>query len=444
MMGKMNLFFKTYKKEGIKKAVIRAVADIMGIKISGFYEKDENNEKIICKYKIPRESVQAPALINEPIRQGMFYEPEKMLELINTCLAETLMNYGQFLNETGTDVYAKRKKVFEYALQLHGNQQYIEHLAKNILNQWEWEGPSIELLERCEQVLSTDDIKKQIRKKIYLIYISSLLELKNQTKAQELLKEYISKFGKQEIHLFYPVALLADQLGAGNEKIHKAATICKAINQNENLLETYIAGKSVAVVGSGPYELGKNKGKEIDSHEVVIRFNDYRIEGFEHDYGTKTNIWVRNIDTENGGCDDRLNDIDEFDLIVLEANIWRFCIPEIFLETFYQYAVKEPQKLYMLKKRDEMIREMGCFPTSGGLTLYNIMMGNSKLIDIYGFSGINNSVASNKKLVHYQDKMDLYKRSNLHHNARIENDYLNKLYLIWKNKKVCQDIFKDN
>lgn len=431
-MSKIILFFKTCKKEGTKKAIIRAMADLMGIKILGFYEKNKNKEKIIYKYKIPKESVQAPALINEAIKHGMFYEPDKILELINTCVAETLMNYGQFLNETGTDVYENRKKIFEYALQVDQNQKYMEHLAKNIFNQWEWEGPSLNMLERCEQVLNTNDVAKQIRKKIYLIYISSLLELKNQTKAQEILEEYISEYEKQDIHLFYPVALLADKLEVGNEKIHKAAIVCKVIFQNENLLETYIAGKNVAIVGSGPYELGKNKGKEIDHHDVVIRFNDYRTKGFERDYGIKTTVWVRNIDTENGGCKDRLNDINGFDLIVLETNIWRFSIPEIFLETFYQYAVKEPQKLYMLKRRDEMIKDMGCFPTSGGLTLYNILMEDSKTIDVYGFSGINNTDISDKKMKHYQDKEDLYKKSNLHHNVIVENSYLNNMYMSWK------------
>ena len=142
-MSKIILFFKTCKKEGTKKAIIRAMADLMGIKILGFYEKNKNKEKIIYKYKIPKESVQAPALINEAIKHGMFYEPDKILELINTCVAETLMNYGQFLNETGTDVYENRKKIFEYALQVDQNQKYMEHLAKNIFNQWEWEATII-------------------------------------------------------------------------------------------------------------------------------------------------------------------------------------------------------------------------------------------------------------------------------------------------------------
>lgn len=34
-------------------------------------------------------------------------------------------------------------------------------------------------------------------------------------------------------------------------------------------------------------------GADIDRHDVVVRFNNYVLEGFEQDYGTRTDVWLR-------------------------------------------------------------------------------------------------------------------------------------------------------
>ncbi len=44
------------------------------------------------------------------------------------------------------------------------------------------------------------------------------------------------------------------------------------------------------VVGNGPVEF--DAGEKIDSFDVVIRINDFKIKGFEKLVGTKTDIWV--------------------------------------------------------------------------------------------------------------------------------------------------------
>jgi hypothetical protein len=47
--------------------------------------------------------------------------------------------------------------------------------------------------------------------------------------------------------------------------------------------------KSVIVVGNSPKILGKNLGKFIDSHDIVVRINKFQIDGYEKDVGTKCN-----------------------------------------------------------------------------------------------------------------------------------------------------------
>jgi hypothetical protein len=52
----------------------------------------------------------------------------------------------------------------------------------------------------------------------------------------------------------------------------------------------YLSGKSIAVVGNA--RTIRERGKEIDAHDIVIRFNNCKIEGYEKLVGTKTDIWV--------------------------------------------------------------------------------------------------------------------------------------------------------
>ena len=43
-----------------------------------------------------------------------------------------------------------------------------------------------------------------------------------------------------------------------------------------------LKNKSCAVVGSSPILLKKEYGKDIDSHDIVVRCQDQRLEGFEN------------------------------------------------------------------------------------------------------------------------------------------------------------------
>jgi len=51
--------------------------------------------------------------------------------------------------------------------------------------------------------------------------------------------------------------------------------------------------KEVLLIGNGPSCLDKELGELIDSHETVIRFNDFETKGYEKHVGTKTDVWVK-------------------------------------------------------------------------------------------------------------------------------------------------------
>jgi len=74
--------------------------------------------------------------------------------------------------------------------------------------------------------------------------------------------------------------------------VKKSAVVYSRIETIQKKFDSYIKGKSIAVVGNGASEIQKNKGSEIDSHDIVIRFNNYSLdEEYNADYGTKESVW---------------------------------------------------------------------------------------------------------------------------------------------------------
>lgn len=60
--------------------------------------------------------------------------------------------------------------------------------------------------------------------------------------------------------------------------------------------ESYLRGKKLAVVGNAPSERGRNRGAEIDTANVVVRFNNFVIAPeYSDDYGTRTDVWVTTL-----------------------------------------------------------------------------------------------------------------------------------------------------
>jgi hypothetical protein len=56
--------------------------------------------------------------------------------------------------------------------------------------------------------------------------------------------------------------------------------------------------KSVIIIGNGPSLLEKENGKIIDEFDEVVRFNNFKIKGFEKNVGTKITYWYNTIGSE--------------------------------------------------------------------------------------------------------------------------------------------------
>lgn len=52
---------------------------------------------------------------------------------------------------------------------------------------------------------------------------------------------------------------------------------------------------NVIIVGNGSSLLNKPNGEVIDSFDIVVRFNNFKIKTFEKFVGTKTNYWFNTI-----------------------------------------------------------------------------------------------------------------------------------------------------
>ena len=128
-----------------------------------------------------------------------------------------------------------------------------------------------------------------------MILISCLIEANRINEAEDVLYRYCNEYGNKDIFRFLQVSKLAVKLkikaNAGN-----AAFVYDRleINRRNGVLANLIKNaSSIAVVGNSGRELGKKLGKQIDGHDIVIRFNNYLGEIYAEDYGVKTDIWVR-------------------------------------------------------------------------------------------------------------------------------------------------------
>lgn len=139
----------------------------------------------------------------------------------------------------------------------------------------------------------------------------------------------------------------------------------------------------VAVVGNGPIKAGK--GPLIDSCPTVIRFNNFRTEGFEHQVGRRTDVWCV------GGGEDvarrewtgpmitTLSDAEDPDRL----SVWLAEYPH----------VHTPRESWAAPLRREWGQDPSC-----GLMLLNRLREMGKRIHAFGFDGNRNG--------HYWDRSD--------------------------------------
>lgn len=222
----------------------------------------------------------------------------------------------------------------------------------------------------------------------WVIYICCLIESNKKRELEYVLARYREKHGTWN----FDKCLLTSKLmevEPDHKKFDKTIFIEKMLSQNtiSNILFELTKDKSVAIVGNAGSEIGKNKGSEIDSHDIIIRFNNYPMSGYEKDYGTRTNIWVRNCERD---IEERTK-VTTYDLVIWGPDLYHVCIPQnnidVLYELFMEYrksATHIPSEVYAELKKFGKIKR----PTTGMLIIWIFykMYGHLKNISLYGFS----------------------------------------------------------
>lgn len=152
----------------------------------------------------------------------------------------------------------------------------------------------------------------------------------------------------------------------------------KTPESNHKRFLNTVDGKSCAVVAGSSNLVGSNYGAFIDKHEVVFRMNQSPVnDKYAKDIGTKTTVWLLNVNHLNPG--NTLINIDPNEenkfIIVHRANTKN--------KTFLPY------QNYLIELNHKVIEtfqaQTGIPNFSGGLKTLAIAMSLCETVDVFGF-----------------------------------------------------------
>ena len=247
---------------------------------------------------------------------------------------------------------------------------------------------------------------QELDKEMWIIYLTSIVNLKKTDEFQHVFKTYSVKYpNDNEIKNYLPLANYLYNLNQNNYKT--SSSIFNMLNLNESILKRLILNaKSIAIVGNGSAHLNKGLGKTIDNHDLVIRFNNFKTDGFENDYGCKTNIWVR-------GCASNdltpPKDIENIDFVVFSADYMHFKVHYDDLE-YMQSLIEKGIKITNLNTATHVgIKKSSgiLFPTTGLLFIWYVYMVKKSInnVSLFGFGFQSNSISIHNE--HYFEKRNL-------------------------------------
>jgi len=296
------------------------------------------------------------------------------------------------------------------------------------------------LASHCKDNPLYDVIKQEIHEGnfrnygeyFWRLFLNLLIHQNDLEIAKKALKHYENKFGLNNIKNHLLLASLAYETGHKDDEFKYANTIYQSIkkSEEENLFENLITNKSIAIVGNGPQQNGKKTGKEIDSHDIVIRFNTYADdEKYFEDLGSKTDIWCNWILYPLSS-----HNIEKIKYIILATDIytWQTLSPEApgLWKELYDYIQSGGKILtYPYDQRKEVLDDIDS-ATSGFSMVRWIkkLKPDFKKTNCYGFSFTEDNLAECTKTTwHHFDGIQ-YQTNRMVHSLNKEKEILDKLF----------------
>lgn len=213
----------------------------------------------------------------------------------------------------------------------------------------------------------------------------------------------------------------------------------------------YLDNKRVVLVGPSPHLINKGMGKFIDSFDSVVRVNELGVsQKYFCDYGSRTDISFLSISEQSISFYremlKRIN-IENLKLIVSPRDKFNFnpldnsSTEEV--KTYYkQLNIDVP--FYQTDKPSfkEKYELFGCNPSTGALTIYELLNSNIKELYVCGFSFYLT------KYRYQPERMELWKvpKQNQHgHNIRISgHDMRKEIVFLKKEVHKFNQISGDN
>lgn len=265
-------------------------------------------------------------------------------------------------------------------------------------------GPTPELLAQAASQPNNPLAWQLLPIKTWSVFAAAQLEAGDRAGAEHTVRTYVSQLGLAGLDFSLPVAAFARELGIRSPEIDRAALVAETLeaSRDRDAFRELVAGKSVAVVGNGPGNLGSGNGARIDAHDIVIRFNNFPA-GYEADYGGRTDIWVRGAHQD---VRDRAA-IEDFSLVLWEMDFARNLLEHpSHGEILFRDALFAPEKLaYIDTTTKQALRAASglTLPTSGAQVIWMLLQARGSLdgVDVYGFSSLDDS----RDYGHYFDKL---------------------------------------
>ncbi|BDV30047.1 glycosyltransferase family 29 protein [Microbacterium terricola] len=262
--------------------------------------------------------------------------------------------------------------------------------------EWRDQGPTPALLARARSLSRNTVAWDILPARIWLVFCAALLEAGDRETAERVLRTWVAKKPNafEALATCLPVARFARDIGVRSGPVERAAAAADvlAANRDADIFGAYVAGKTIAVVGNGPGNLHSGLGATIDAHDIVIRFNNFP-KGYEADYGSRTDIWVRGAHREVA---DRYV-IEHFGLVVWEMDLFRNLL-EVpshgdILSRDTRFSPDRVTHIDTATKLSLWESSGLLLPTSGAQILWMLKerLGSLQNVDVYGFSTLDDT-----------------------------------------------------